>query len=312
MLALVSLLFALGPVLIYLWIILAMDRYDREPMSLVLANFGWGILCVCLLLLLNVFTGTLEDKIVRAPIIEETLKASFLLWTVRRRAFDNITDGVVYGMAIGLGFGMAENFAWFWNASTVGSWAVRIMERTLYTVIMHAMATGVVGMTFGYTKFRRPILRWPLRVGGLLLAIALHAYWNYAVIHYGNGSDRIDVLYILLSLTVIFLVLQLSLLTENRILRAELAEESERGLIPATHLQYLPYSTKRKFLGWLPPSIDRKQYIELTTRLAFRKYQCRHTDARHVRTYEAEVESLRNTIAHILDNEKHSPANILY
>lgn len=312
MLALISLLFAIVPVLFYMWVVLAMDRYDREPLGLVLANFGWGVLCAAALLILGVFTNTLEDKLIKAPIVEETIKALFLIWTSRKKAFDNITDGVVYGMAIGLGFGMAENFVWFWNAATVSSWAVRIFERTMYTVIMHAMSTGIVGAAFGVTKFRSSVTRWPSRFAGLVAAISAHAYWNYSVISYEQSDVPIDVVYIILSLVIIFLVLQLSLLAENRILRYELALEAEQGLIPATHLQYLPYSTKRKFIGWLPPSIDRKRYIELTTRLAFRKYQCRHCDKRERNAYQAEVDDLRSIIAKILNDEKNSPASMLY
>ncbi len=312
MLALVSLVYAIVPVVFYLWIILAIDRYDREPMSLVLANFGWGVLCAAALLLLNVFTNTLEDKLIRAPVIEEILKAAFLVYTARKKAFDNITDGVVYGMAIGLGFGMAENFVWFWNSSTVASWAVRILERTLFTVIMHAMSTGIVGAMFGFTKFGNAYLRWPMRIAGLAAAIGAHAYWNYAVMNYEKAGVPIDTVYIVLSLVVIFLVLQASLLAENRILQAELAAESASGLIPATHLQYLPFSTKRKAMGWLPPSIDRKHYIELTTRLAFRKYQSKHCDKRERSAYQIEVDELREAIARILNNEKKSPASMLY
>jgi hypothetical protein len=151
-----------------------------------------------------------------------------------------------------------------------------------------------------------------LRAVGVAVAIAAHAYWNYSVINFSDSAIRIDTLYILLSLVIIILILQFSLLTENRILRKELAEEAENGLIPSTHLQYLPYSSKRKFLGWLPPSIDRKQYIELATQLAFRKYQSKHCDAKERDTYQAEVNALRSRIAELLNEEQQSLASILY
>jgi len=48
-----------------------------------------------------------------APLVEETTKGIYLFKTAKGFEIDNITDGLVYGGAIGLGFGMTENFFYF-------------------------------------------------------------------------------------------------------------------------------------------------------------------------------------------------------
>lgn len=310
MLALASLLFALVPMLLYLWGIWLMDRYDREPVGLLLLHFGWGALGaiffgIVFSITLSTTLGTSEfhDAVYIAPFTEELTKGLFLFWTVRDRRFDNITDGAVYGMAIGLGFGMTENFMYFLGASTAGEWVFLVVIRTLFTAVMHAMATGIFGAFMGLTKFGPPARRVPLRLLGLALAMGMHFFWNFSVSINNPAAAGLGVLFIVLSLIVIVVVVQLALLAENRLLISELTEESESGLIPATHLQYLPYTNKRKLVGWLSPVVDRKQYVQIATRLAFRRFQSRSCQPEHQESYQAEVERLRAEIRVLLQDD---------
>lgn len=313
MLAIASLVFAIVPILLYLWSIWLMDRYDREPVGLLLANFLWGAfgavffgIVFSLSLSLSLGTSSFHDAIFIAPLTEEFTKGIFLLWTVRDRRFDNITDGVVYGMAIGLGFGMTENFMYFLSATTPEEWVFLVIVRTVYTAVMHAMSTGILGAFVGMTKFGPAARRWPLRLLGLLLAIGVHFFWNFSVSINNPAAAGLGMLFIFLSLSVIILVVQLALLAENRLLIRELAEEAEQGRIPATHLQYLPYSSKRKLLGWISPTVDRKQYIQLSTRLAFRKFQSRHCAEDERAQYLDEVAQIRCEIEELLREELQS------
>ncbi|MBE0644991.1 MAG: PrsW family intramembrane metalloprotease [Bacteroidetes bacterium] len=310
MLAIASLVFALVPMLLYLWGVWLMDRYDREPVSLLLLNFAWGALgaiffgiVFSITLSTTLGASQFHDAIFIAPFTEELTKGLFLFWTVRDRRFDNITDGVVYGMAIGLGFGMTENFLYFLGASTAGEWVFLVIIRTLFTAVMHAMATGIFGAFMGLTKFGRPSLRLPLRVLGLLLAMGMHFFWNFSVSINNPAAAGLGTIFIVLSIIVIIVVVQLALLAENRLLIRELADESELGLIPATHLQYLPYTSKRKLVGWLSPVVDRKQYVQLATRLAFRKFQSRNCVETDRAEYADEVETLRTQIRDLLREE---------
>lgn len=318
--AVASLVFAVVPVVFYLWAVWEMDRYDREPLGLLALNFFWGglgaiffALIFGLFLLRHLAADSFQESVIYAPVIEEITKGAFLVWTARSKHFDNVTDGIVYGMAIGLGFGMTENFFYFLNARSTDEWVARVVIRTLNTAVMHAMATGILGAVVGITKFQFSRGRWSMRIVGLLLAMSMHGLWNYTSYAIGAGvNSELGTVLILGSLIVIMAMVQVSLSFENRLIIAELSEESKAGLIPAVHIDYIASSSKRKMLGWLPPSIDRKRYCQLATRLAFRKAQHRRCDASMKEFYLSEIESTREAIHTILETESRSAAARLY
>lgn len=317
--AVFSLIFSVIPMLLYLRGVWLLDRYDREPLTLLLANFLWGALgAVFFGVLFSVLvsallgTGDWGDTVLVAPVVEELVKGVFLLWTVRDRRFDNITDGVVYGMAIGLGFGMSENFMYFLGADTATAWLGIVIIRTLFSAVLHAMATGTLGAFIGWGKFRGPVTRLSAGMAGLLIAIWMHMTWNGNVID-GTGIGMIvAMLFIVASVVVILGVMQTALLAESRLIRRELTEEVESGHIPVHHLQYLPSSNRRKMPGWLPPSVDQKSYVQLATRLAFRKNQARLCAAPLRDAYEREVAEIRARIDDLFASERSAPWAGLY
>ena len=127
MLFIASLFAAIIPMFTYLLIIWRTDRYDREPFSLIIINYIYGAVGAILLavigseLIAAMISYILQNEemmlriqtIFVAPVVEETTKGFFLFLMVANKKFDNITDGIVYGGAIGLGFGMTENFFYF-------------------------------------------------------------------------------------------------------------------------------------------------------------------------------------------------------
>ena len=307
MLALASLVFAIVPMITYLWIVWLMDRYDREPIGLLALNFFWGAIgaiffAVVFSILTSALLGTKEflDAVFVAPVVEEPVKAVFLLWTVRDRRFDNITDGFVYGMAIGLGFGMTENFMYFLGAGTVGEWLLVVIIRTLFSAVMHAMATGTVGAFIGFTKFGSAASRWPLRGAGLAIAMTMHFVWNYSVSVNSAGMVGIGFLFILASVGVIVLVMQISLKHESTLIRRELEAEAAEGVLPATHVPFLVSTARRRMVGWLPPGVNQTRYVQIATKLAFRRSQAAQLADRHRAVYEAEIASLREEISRML------------
>ncbi|MBI5959378.1 MAG: PrsW family intramembrane metalloprotease [Chloroflexi bacterium] len=112
-----------------------------------------------------------------APVIEEVLKAAILIYLIRHPRFRYIVDGAVYGIAVGIGFALSENLFIYLPGAGEAVLGTAI-SRTLSTSLMHATASGLVGISLGRlrrtTSFRRDIL--PLI--GIGLAIGLHAVYN--------------------------------------------------------------------------------------------------------------------------------------
>jgi RsiW-degrading membrane proteinase PrsW (M82 family) len=312
--ALISLLAAIIPMVFYLIVIWKLDRYDREPIWLVTLNFLWGAVGAVifgflgsLLLLKNlspVFYRSMSENllgaVIVAPFIEEIAKGIFLLFvTSPMKDFDNMTDGVVYGAAIGLGFGMTENFLYFLTASqNIEQLLYLIIIRSILSAVMHACSTAAFGAFIGYAKFHSKQGRKWLIPLGLITAMFIHFFWNYSVT-IGN-IFIIGALFIVSAVAVIFILFQISLSNESKLIKKELSEEAEIGTIPIEHLNFLPYTHLRARKGWLAPKINQDKYIKIATNLAFRKQQSRTCPERKKAFYMQEVEDAREEISHLL------------
>jgi protease PrsW len=316
---------AIVPMLAFAWLVWWMDRYDREPIWLFALAFGWG--AVGAMAIAVGFTEPVAQTLggwfgvesiagfsaaVAAPLVEEPAKAVILLLIVRSMHFDNTTDGFVYGAAVGLGFGMAENLLYFHKAAGLGDgllFAAIVGVRTLYSAMMHAAASASIGATLGYCKFRERPTRWLILGGGWLAALGLHALWNGLLVAALRGNPALGLLDLVLFpglFGLLFALFQLSLLDERRILLRELAEEADLGVVPREHLAFLAAYRRRKRPDWLPEDMDRQLYIKRATALGFRKHQL------HVNTepgyYADEITRLRREIVEQLNRAGVAPA----
>lgn len=110
-----------------------------------------------------------------APIVEEILKALFLIYLIRRPTFRYFVDGAIYGFGVGIGFAMMENVVYLSSSNAVLALAI---SRVLSTSLMHAMASALVGISLG--RLRRSNARL-LPVAGILVAIIVHIVYNNIV-----------------------------------------------------------------------------------------------------------------------------------
>src|SRR5699024_6229783 len=128
----ISVVAAVVPVTILIPLILALDRLEPEPRSVLFFAFVWGAgVAVVASLLLNAWgmrsiaeplfgaeTGGVVTTSVVAPVVEESAKGAVLLILLWRRRYeiDTFTDGVVYGGMVALGFAFTENILYFLGA----------------------------------------------------------------------------------------------------------------------------------------------------------------------------------------------------
>jgi RsiW-degrading membrane proteinase PrsW (M82 family) len=306
-----SLIAAVVPMFAYLLIIWWFDSYDREPFTLVLKNYLWGAIgaiifavawsglisaVVSVFIRDEEFMGSIETILI-APFVEEITKGAFLIFTIRHKKFDNITDGIVYGGAIGLGFGMTENFIYFLvYGNTLVNWITIVIIRTLFSAVMHCVATGTFGAFLGYSKFKKPGYKIIFPLAGLSIAMFIHFMWNLSVSF--ESTTFLGFLFMIFTIALFITVFSVSILSEKKIIFNELLSEAQIGLIPIEHLSILN-SSRRNRNGWIDESI-RKSYIRAATTLAFRKMQLKNSAGHSRIFYENDIKYYRNFIQSLL------------
>lgn len=303
---------AILPMLLYLFLVWRMDKYEPEPIKYVLFHFFWGafgaiILSVIGTAVLGLSTGinglTETDETIQtiffAPFVEEIAKGILLLWTVNSRKFDNITDGIVYGTAIGLGFGMTENFLYFITyGDTATSWFYLVVVRSLFSAVMHAIATGTFGAALGIAKYSNSLIRFILPLIAIIFSMFIHFFWNASVTF--DGTYFFGFIFMLILVIVFLTVIKISINNEKKIIENELLEEVVHGIIPDT---YLPIISTRLRLkkGWMDEN-TRKLYFRTAIHLAFSKMKFKKVKGSRKDYYFNEVVKNRIALKNILDN----------
>lgn len=195
-----SCLAALVPTVFYAGAVWWFDRYEREPLWLLVVTFLWGaipaiivslifeiILDIPLSYLVSGEGADLVSAAFIAPPIEEIAKAIPLaaIFLLYRHEFDGMLDGLLYGALVGFGFAMTENVFYFLGAFSEGGWGdwgMVVFLRTIIFGLNHALFTAVVGAALGYARYE---LSRPRRLlapfVGLGLAIILHTIHNFFV-----------------------------------------------------------------------------------------------------------------------------------
>lgn len=308
-----SLLAAIIPILFYLFFLWKFDRYEPEPIDAIVKHFLWGaigsiifgiIMSSFFITDINYLQTTNEISslllaILVAPITEEIAKGLFLIKSSQKDYFDNMTDGIVYGGAIGLGFGMTENFMYFlmYNDNFV-NWLSIVIIRSVFSATMHAIATATFGAMLAKAKFTvKKSHKIILPIIGLLLAMAFHATWNFFIS--GEFTYSIAILFMVVLIITFLFVYKYSLKLEKEIIITELEEEIYKINFPREHLSII--STSKKFRrNWINNKI-RKRYANLATKLAFRKHQAKNSSGIRKKNYTADVEKYRKLLADIIE-----------
>ncbi|MGK2348253.1 PrsW family intramembrane metalloprotease [Actinomyces sp. W5033] len=189
-------LLALVPLGIVLVCVRWIDRWEPEPVGVLIAAFLWGAgVATVVSMLVNTSTSLLVaavtgdddgaelvSSVLSAPLVEESTKGLgvllvFLIW---RRSFNGPIDGVVYASVIAAGFAFAENilyFARYWDQVL----AVFIM-RGIMSPFAHVTFTACTGLAVGLSARRRWRWAWVWMTPiGMVGAVALHAFWNGVV-----------------------------------------------------------------------------------------------------------------------------------
>ena len=162
--SIILLVLAVLPVVALLVFIYMKDRYEREPLPLLLSTFAVGLVsvlpAVLLEMLFSLFTpadpmaAALYDGFVVAGFCEELTKLLLLSWVIWRNShFDEYFDGIVYAVFLSLGFACSENLLYVFGQDDLSTSIFTGMTRALLSVPAHFLFAVVMGYHFALAKF---------------------------------------------------------------------------------------------------------------------------------------------------------------
>lgn len=324
LLALLSVVCATVPMILFLGTVWWLDHNDREPAWLVILTFVWGAcgataaalvgnsaLVAPLGMLVGAETADQLSAVVIAPLVEEPMKALVFVALLRSRHFDSAADGFVYGAAAGLGFGMTENALYFVGVAATGdaaSWLSTVFIRTFFSGIMHAVCASWVGASLGAARFRPGWVRFGAGVGGFGIAMGIHAMWN-GLLTAGEltGDESFGTRAFVVQAGMFVLAIlgfQLALWQERRWIVLNLAGEVTAGRVPAEHAAAVGSFWKRSRPRWVPPAMPARSYVRALTTLALRLRGAAQAAPGERAFHEDEVERLRREVAALRNLEQ--------
>ena len=179
------LVIALAPVVIILLYVYVKDKYDKEPMPLLLKSLLLGALISIPVVFVEGFLSKLwygdftitqagYSAFVVAGLTEEFFKFIVLYWLIwKNKEFDEKYDGIVYAVFISLGFAAVENVLYVteYGASTG-------YLRAFTAVPAHAFFGVVMGFYFALARFI-PGKKSVNLFKALLIPILLHGVYDF-------------------------------------------------------------------------------------------------------------------------------------
>ena len=170
------------PVFLFLGALVLLDSYKLIPLRAILLAVAAGAAAAAASYLITVSLaprlglGMARYSIFVSPVIEEVLKATYIVWLLQRSKVGFVVDAATYGFAIGTGFALVENIYYLQvNPNpTVWTWVIRGFG----TSLMHGGTTAILAMISRTLDNRVEGFRWSLMLPGLAAAVVLHSLYN--------------------------------------------------------------------------------------------------------------------------------------
>lgn len=207
------------PPLLWLYFLLKEDSRCPEPRSMIIGTFFIGMLVVPLVIpFQRYFCGVLEscnpspdgNTLILWAAVEELFKyaavAGFVLW---RKSVDESIDFVIYMITAALGFAALENALFLLGPLMQGNVLESVVTGNVRFVgasLLHVVSSALIGFALGFSCMKPRILRTVYVIIGVILAIALHAFFNILIIG-GEASGMFQALFTVWSAAIVFFAL---------------------------------------------------------------------------------------------------------
>ena len=278
--------------LVYLTVPRLLDRFDPEPWYALCGCLLWGALAaVGFSALINTFVAGVAGAlggpqlaafvgaVVSAPIVEEFWKGLGVLgiFLFLRREFDGVIDGIMYATFTAIGFAMVENVTYYATAAKGGEGVLHatFLMRGILSPWCHPVFTSMTGIGLGLAReSTHPRLRWLAPLGGYLVAVALHAFWNgVATLQGFVGAPLLGITLPLWALFVcsFFGLVVVLVVRRSRIIRHFLEDEIHMGNLSRADVRRVchPFGL---FLAHLEQGAAGVEFLRAAARLALSKW----------------------------------------
>lgn len=262
------------PVLVFLLLLVYLDSYKLVRLRTVL----WVILTGALLPVISYWVnGYLMENLglslhvysrYAAPMVEEAMKASVMIYLFRTHRIGFLVDAAILGFAVGAGFGVVENFYYLYLAADaqIGVWVVRGFG----TALMHGGTMALFGVMAQTLTERQMKINPLLLLPGFIMAVIIHSVFNHF-----PGTPILTTLGTLLILPLIFMVVfeksarsMHDWLEEDFDEDAMLLEQINSGEFSESRIGRFLNDLKQAFPGTVV--VDMLCYLRLYTELALR------------------------------------------
>jgi protease PrsW len=261
----IALTLALLPIPALLAGVLYLDRLEPEPPGTLVFIFLWGAGCAALIGLVGTLAG---DQLLTTPalrsggfatasaaavigvaVLEETLMGTALvgLLVLRPQEIDGVSDGVVYGSMVGLGFALIENIFYYAQATHYGfsDLATTFVLRGVVSPVCQALFASLIGAGIAYAAtVSQGRGLWAVGLGWVA-AVVLHALWNAAL---AAAVSRLALTYAVLAFIVVLLLIAVVLDRRRMIalIRHYLPEYERAGILTQLDISMLSSMPDRR------------------------------------------------------------------
>ena len=158
------------------------DTLRPEPKKVILKTMILGIIIVAPVALIETLLSPVTSgmswfgyALVTGFGIAAGTEESFKYLVIRKvisreKSFDEATDGIVYTIAVSMGFALFENIAY-----SIGDPVSTALIRSVTAVPLHAVASGIMGYYLGAAKFDESVSAGR----GLAAAILIHGLYDF-------------------------------------------------------------------------------------------------------------------------------------
>lgn len=177
---------ALAPGLAIILFIYFKDKYEAEPIGLLIKSFVFGLLSVVVTLIISYplqslfalektnWVHQLVSAFFMVALVEEFSKYVFVRGILYRdKNFNEPFDGIVYSIMVGMGFATAENILYVFQGG-----AGTAFMRMFTAVPAHGTFAVIMGYYLGKAKFTEGSgLRFS--IVALVMATLVHGFYDY-------------------------------------------------------------------------------------------------------------------------------------